>query len=61
MVQGEKSSYPDKLKRPVVPSEDGYDYERRGLIIKRAAERAWASVNKHDPGGLRRHAHRHVH
>jgi hypothetical protein len=61
MPQGEKSNYPGKLKQPVVPSEDSYDYERRGLIIKQAAERAWFSVNKHDADGLRRHAHRHVH
>lgn len=58
MTQADKGSYPEKTKRHPAPHEEGH-HERRELIIKRAAERAWVAVNKHD-AGWKRHTHRHA-
>ena len=49
MPQGDKSSYTDKQKRQAAHIEAGY--ERKGVGVKNAEARAWATVNKHDGGG----------
>ena len=49
MPQGDKSSYTDKQKRQAAHIEAGY--EKKGLSMKTAAGRAWATVNKLDGGG----------
>jgi len=49
MPQGDKSSYTDKQKRMAWHIEEGY--ERRGLSRKKAAARAWATINKLTGGG----------
>jgi plasmid stabilization system protein ParE len=49
MPQGDKSSYTDKQKRQAEHIEAGY--EKRGLRMKTAEARAWATVNKLTGGG----------
>jgi plasmid stabilization system protein ParE len=49
MPQGDKSSYTDKQKRQAAHIEAGY--EKKGLVAKTAAARAWATVNKRTGGG----------
>jgi hypothetical protein len=49
MPQGDKSSYTDKQKRQAAHIEAGY--ERKGIGVKNAEARAWATVNKLDGGG----------
>ena len=49
MPQGDKSSYTGKQKRQAAHIEESY--EKRGVPKKKAAARAWATVNKSDGGG----------
>ena len=49
MSQGDKSSYTDKQKRQAKHIEAGY--EKKGVSVKNAEARAWATVNKLDGGG----------
>ena len=49
MPQGDKSSYTDKQKRQAAHIETGY--EKKGVSMKNAAARAWATVNKLTGGG----------
>ncbi len=49
MPQGDKSSYTDKQKRQATPIEAGY--EKKGVSVKNAEARAWATVNKISGGG----------
>jgi hypothetical protein len=49
MPQGDKSSYTGKQKRQAAHIEAGY--KQKGLSIKNAEARAWATVNKLDGGG----------
>src|ERR1017187_1855800 len=49
MPQGDKSSYTDKQKRQAEHIEAGY--EKKGLSMKTAEARAWATVNKLSGGG----------
>ena len=49
MPRGDKSKYTDKQKREAEHIEDGY--EKRGVPVKEAARRAWATVNKMTHGG----------
>jgi plasmid stabilization system protein ParE len=49
MPRGDKSSYTDKQKRMAEHIEDGY--EDRGLSVREAERRAWATVNKVNGGG----------
>jgi len=49
MPQGDKSSYTAKQKRQAAHIE--VTYEKNGLSSKRAASRAWATVNKVSGGG----------
>jgi plasmid stabilization system protein ParE len=49
MPQGDKSSYTDKQKRQAAHIESGY--EKKGVGVKNAEARAWATVNKLDGGG----------
>ena len=49
MSQGNKSSYTDKQKRQAEHIEAGY--EKKGLSLKTAEARAWATVNKLTGGG----------
>ena len=49
MPQGDKSSYRDKQKRQAGHIEAGY--EARGVGVKEAESRAWATVNKMTGGG----------
>jgi hypothetical protein len=49
MPQGDKSSYTSKQKRQARHIEEGY--EKSGVGEKRAAARAWATVNKMTKGG----------
>jgi hypothetical protein len=49
MPQGDKSSYTAKQKRQAAHIEAGY--EKKGLGVKTAAARAWATVNKLAGGG----------
>ena len=49
MPQGDKSSYTDKQKRQAEHIEKGY--EARGVDVKEAESRAWATVNKMTGGG----------
>jgi hypothetical protein len=49
MPQGDKSSYTDKQKRQAAHIEAGY--EKKGVGIKTAEARAWATVNKLTGGG----------
>jgi plasmid stabilization system protein ParE len=52
MPQGDKSAYTNKQKRRAEHIEEGY--EQRGISRKKAARRAWATVNKEDGGGKKR-------
>ena len=49
MPQGDKSSYTDKQKRQAAHIEAGY--EKKGVSMKNAEARAWATVNKLAGGG----------
>jgi plasmid stabilization system protein ParE len=49
MSQGDKSSYTDTQKRQAEHIEAGY--EKKGLSVKTAEARAWATVNKLTGGG----------
>ena len=49
MPQGDKSSYTNKQKRQAEQIEKGY--EKRGVGVKTAEKRAWATVNKLSGGG----------
>lgn len=49
MPRGDKTSYTDKQKRMAGHIEEGY--EKRGLGVKEAEKRAWATVNKVTGGG----------
>ena len=49
MPRGDKSSYTDKQKRQAEHIEEGY--EERGVPLKEAERRAWATVNKETGGG----------
>jgi plasmid stabilization system protein ParE len=49
MPPGDKSSYTDKQKRQAEHIEAGY--EKKGLSMKTAEARAWATVNKLTGGG----------
>ena len=49
MPQGDKSSYTDKQKRQAEHIEASY--EKKGLTMKTAEARAWATVNKLTGGG----------
>lgn len=49
MARGSKAKYTDKQKRQAGHIEEGY--EKDGVASKRAAARAWATVNKQDGGG----------
>jgi hypothetical protein len=49
MPRGDKSAYTDKQKRQAEHIEKGY--EDRGLSVKTAEARAWATVNKLTGGG----------
>ena len=49
MPQGDKSNYTDKQKRQAAHIEAGY--EQRGVSVKAAEARAWATVNKLSGGG----------
>ena len=53
MARGEKSSYTGKQKREAQHIEDSY--LSRGSSRKRAERIAWATVNKEDGGGRKRH------
>jgi hypothetical protein len=52
MSRGDKSSYTDKQKRQAEHIEEGY--EQRGVPVKEAERRAWATVNKETHGGKKR-------
>ena len=49
MPQGDKSSYTGKQKRQAAHIEAGY--EKKGVSLKNAEARAWATVNKLFGGG----------
>jgi plasmid stabilization system protein ParE len=49
MPQGDKSSYTDKQKRQAEQIEASY--EKKGLSMRTAEARAWATVNKLTGGG----------
>jgi len=49
MPQGDKSSYTDKQKRQAAHIEASY--ANRGVGVKTAEARAWATVNKLTGGG----------
>jgi len=49
MPQGDKSSYTGKQKRQAAHIEAGY--EKKGVSLKNAEARAWATVNKLSGGG----------
>jgi len=49
MPRGSKSSYSSKQKRQAGHIEHGY--ESRGVKLKEARRRAWATVNKMTGGG----------
>jgi hypothetical protein len=49
MPRGDKSSYTEKQKRQAEHIEEGY--EQRGVPLKEAQARAWATVNKETHGG----------
>lgn len=49
MPRGSKAAYTDKQKRQAEHIEEGYKH--RGLSSKKAAKRAWATVNKESGGG----------
>jgi hypothetical protein len=49
MPQGDKSSYTDKQKRQAAHIIAGY--KKKGLSLKNAEARAWATINKISGGG----------
>ena len=49
MPVGDKDKYTDKQKRQAEHIEESY--EERGVAPEKAAEIAWATVNKQDGGG----------
>ena len=49
MPVGDKDKYTDKQKRQAEHIEESY--EERGVASEKAAEIAWATVNKQDGGG----------
>ena len=49
MPRGDKSSYTGKQKRMAEHIEQGY--EKRGMPVREAERRAWATVNKETGGG----------
>jgi len=49
MARGDKSSYTDKQRRQAGHIEVAY--ERKGLSVRTAEARAWATVNKLAGGG----------
>lgn len=49
MPRGDKSKYTDKQERKADHIAEGY--EKRGVAVKEAERRAWATVNKDDKGG----------
>jgi hypothetical protein len=49
MPRGDKSSYTGKQKRMARHIEESY--EQRGVSVKTAEKRAWATVNKVTGGG----------
>ena len=49
MPRGDKSSYSSKQKRQAGHIEEGY--KKRGVKVKEAERRAWATVNKETGGG----------
>lgn len=49
MPRGDKSSYTDKQKRQAEHLEEAY--EKKGVPEEKAAQRAWATVNKISGGG----------
>src|SRR3954466_13593536 len=49
MPRGDKSKYTNKEGRQAEHIEEGY--EKRGLAVKEAKPRAWATVNKIHKGG----------
>jgi hypothetical protein len=48
MPRGDKSNYSNKQKRQASHIEEGY--EKRGVPVKQAKKRAWATVNKQTGG-----------
>ena len=53
MPRGDKSAYTDKQKRQAKHIEQSY--EKKGVSEKTAEGRAWATVNKQDGGGKKKH------
>jgi len=53
MPRGDKSAYTDKQKRQAKHIEESY--EKKGVSEKTAEGRAWATVNKQDGGGKKKH------
>ncbi len=53
MPRGDKSAYTEKQKRQAEHIEESY--EKKGLSEEEAEERAWATVNKQDGGGKKKH------
>src|ERR1700752_5239777 len=49
MPRGDKSKYTGKQERKADHIAEGY--ESRGIPVKEAERRAWATVNKDDKGG----------
>jgi len=49
MARGDKSKYTDKQKRKAEHIAEGY--EDRGVPVKEAKSRGWATVNKESGGG----------
>jgi plasmid stabilization system protein ParE len=49
MPRGDKSKYTDKQDRKADHIAEGY--EKRGVSVKEAERRAWATVNKESGGG----------
>jgi hypothetical protein len=56
MPRGDKSSYTSKQKRQASHIEEGY--EKKGVSVKTAKKRAWATVNKLTGGGRKKNASR---
>ncbi len=53
MPRGDKSAYTEKQKRQAEHIEESY--EKKGLSEEEAEKRAWATVNKQDGGGKKKH------
>ena len=49
MPRGDKSKYTNRQKRQAEHIEEGY--EKRGVSVKEAERRAWATVNEMTGGG----------